>query len=110
MLGFGYATLLRATGVRLDSLKASPSCLFRLIKSPKRVHQRDVTVKSTTREDELSPPADWQEYKGRWARPLDFSGESSAGGCRRALGRGPLADQLGCLIQRGAFFAALMAA
>ena len=54
----------------------------------------DVTVKAPAREDELSRPADWRDCQGRWARPLDFSGESSAGGSRRAPGRGPLADEL----------------
>ena len=52
------------------------------------------TVKAQPVEAELNPPADRQDWQGRWARPLEFSGESSAGGGRLALGRGPLADEL----------------
>ena len=51
-------------------------------------------MKAPSREDDLNPPADQQDRQGRWARPLEFSGESSAGGSRRAAGRGPLADEL----------------
>ena len=53
-----------------------------------------VTVKAPPVEDELNRPADPQGYEGRWARPLDFSGESNSGGGRRAVGRRPLADEL----------------
>ena len=54
----------------------------------------NVTVKAPHVEAELSPPAGRQDWQGRWARPLDFSGESSAVGGRCDFGRGPLADQL----------------
>ena len=54
----------------------------------------NVTVKAQPDEGELNPPAGRQEYQGRWARPLVFSGESSAGGSWRVVWRGPLADEL----------------
>ena len=53
-----------------------------------------VTVKAPHVEAELNPPAVRQDWQGRWARPLDFSGESGAVGGRCGFGRGPLADQL----------------
>ena len=51
-------------------------------------------MKAQPVEDELHPPTDQRDCEGRWARPLEFSGESSAGAGRRAAGRGPLADAL----------------
>ena len=49
-------------------------------------------MKAPPVEEELDPSTGQQDYEGRWARPLDFSGESSAGSGRRASG--PLADAL----------------
>ena len=67
-------------------------------------------MKAQPVEDELNPPAGQQDYEGRWARPLDVSGESSAGGDRRAPGGGPLADALELLDPARSVFLTLMAA
>ena len=55
-----------------------------------------VTVKAIEVADVAKPPVRRQDAQGRWARPLDFSGESVSDGGRRGLfsGSRPLADGL----------------
>ncbi len=51
-------------------------------------------VKAPACEDALSLLADQQAHQNCWARPLQFIGESNAGGEWFAPGRGPLANEL----------------
>jgi cytochrome c553 len=53
----------------------------------------DLTVKAPNVEVELDPPADLQDCQGRWARALEFSGGSSAGGGGSVHRREPLASE-----------------
>ena len=70
----------------------------------------NVTVKAHPVEGELNPPADRQDCQGRWARPLVSAATQALAVAGSLLGAGHLPMSLSCLIQRGAFFFALIAA
>ena len=69
-----------------------------------------VTVKAPPVEDELDPPTGQQDYEAAGPDPSISAASQALAVAGALLGAGHLPMRLSCLIQRGAFFFALMAA